>query len=344
MSEPPARVWTAPGKAFLLGEYAVLEGAPAVVAAVTCRARAWYEAGARAGSPLTEEVARATAAAQSPEERSNAERDRAAGSVLVDTDAFHDGAGRKLGTGSSAAVAAAATAVWLDRASHQRTGCGFDTTAEDARDYLCRLADDAHRRWQGGVGSGADVAAAIHGGLIQFSRPPAAAAVIEPLRAPLELTLVFFAAGSSASTVALVSEVKAFAKAAPDAYARHVAELHELASRGAAALRAAEATAFIAAVAGYGQALGALGRDAGAPIVLPTFAAAGTLAIALGGAAKPSGAGGGDIGVAAFADAAASRTFAARLPKLGLIPLPLGLDLAGTSPLSPCLDEKTRHD
>jgi len=344
MSEPSARVWTAPGKAFLLGEYAVLEGAPAVVAAVTCRARAWYEAGARAGSPLTEEVARATAAELSVEELPAADRDRAAGSVLADTNAFHDGAGRKLGTGSSAAVAAAATAVWLDRASHQRTGRAFDASAQDARDHLYRVADDAHRRWQGGVGSGADVAAAVHGGLIQFCRRAGAAAVVEPLRAPEGLTVLFFAAGSSASTVALVSEVKAFAKAAPAAYAGHVAHLHELASRGAAALRAAETGPFIAAVAGYGQALASLGQDAGAPIVLPSFAAAGTLAIALGGAAKPSGAGGGDIGVAAFADAAASRTFAARLPKLGLIPLPLGLDLAGTSPLSPCLDEKTRHD
>jgi len=84
-----------------------------------------------------------------------------------------------------------------------------------------------------------------------------------------------------------------------------------------------------------------LGQDAGVPIVLPSFAAADARARALGGAAKPSGAGGGDIGVAAFRDAAASRTFAAELPNLGLIALPLGLDLAGTCPL-PSASTKTK--
>ena len=39
-SPPPPRITAAPGKAMLIGEYAVLDGAPAVVAAVGCYARA----------------------------------------------------------------------------------------------------------------------------------------------------------------------------------------------------------------------------------------------------------------------------------------------------------------
>ena len=49
----------------------------------------------------------------------------------------------------------------------------------------------------------------------------------------------------------------------------------------------------------------------------------------LGGVAKPSGAGGGDIGIGLFGDAAAARTFAARLTQLGLQILDVGLDSNG---------------
>ena len=56
---------------------------------------------------------------------------------------------------------------------------------------------------------------------------------------------------------------------------------------------------------------------------------AGDLAINLGGAAKPSGAGGGDVGVALFVDDAAARDFTTRLAHLGLEVVDLGLDTAG---------------
>ena len=54
------------------------------------------------------------------------------------------------------------------------------------------------------------------------------------------------------------------------------------------------------------------------PIVTPALAAAAKLAEELGGAAKPSGAGGGDVGVAFLTGPGAAETFRRRAPHIGL--------------------------
>ena len=64
--------------------------------------------------------------------------------------------------------------------------------------------------------------------------------------------------------------------------------------------------------------LAALGTIIGLPIVTPALAEAAKLAEELGGAAKPSGAGGGDVGVAFLTDRGAAETFRQRAPHLGL--------------------------
>ena len=50
----------------------------------------------------------------------------------------------------------------------------------------------------------------------------------------------------------------------------------------------------------------------------PALAEAAKLAEELGGAAKPSGAGGGDVGVAFLTDRGAAETFRQRAPHIGL--------------------------
>ena len=64
--------------------------------------------------------------------------------------------------------------------------------------------------------------------------------------------------------------------------------------------------------------LAALGHAIGLPIVTPALAEAAKLAEELGGAAKPSGAGGGDVGVAFLTDRGAAETFRQRAPHIGL--------------------------
>src|SRR5512140_224912 len=92
----------APGKLFLIGEYAVLEDGPAVLAAINRHASAQFMTGLHPLSNLVgESVARAKA------EIGESAVALPPGSVLVDTDDFQQG-GRKLGFGSSAAAAVAA--------------------------------------------------------------------------------------------------------------------------------------------------------------------------------------------------------------------------------------------
>jgi phosphomevalonate kinase len=306
-------VVTAPGKIFLVGEYAVLEEGPAVLAAVTRYAVAQFMPGM---NPMSELVAEAVARAKA--EIGEAAAALPPGSVLVDTEDFSQGA-KKIGLGSSAATAVATVGALFESA-------GVSVAAH--REQILALALAAHRAAQRGAGSGADVAAAVHGGLIKVVRQRVGAPSIEPLNSPSGLRLVVFWTGEAVSTARMIEGIGRFAKAKPTEYREHMDSLHEIAGRFVAELRAGSATGAVAAAGRYGKRLGLLGAAASVPIVTPAFTRASDLAKELGGIAKPSGAGGGDIGIAMFATPEAARLFARALQK-PLVPLDLDLDRQG---------------
>src|SRR5690606_33179773 len=130
----------APGKLVLSGAYSVLEGAPAIVAAVDRYATA---DGTRPAGFVADEM---RAAMQPPY-------------PLIDASALRE-EGRKLGLGSSAALLVAALSA---------TG-EFDLDRRSERYRLFERALAAHRRAQGG-GSGIDVAASTFGGTLQYQLP-----------------------------------------------------------------------------------------------------------------------------------------------------------------------------
>lgn len=305
-----------PGKLFLAGEYAVLEGGTAVLAAVSALARARYVPGARASSPLAEAVVEASRAALGGRDQTVP-----AGACLIDTSAFfHDG--HKLGLGSSAAAAVAGAAAFLEYA-------GISVGAN--RELVCQVADAAHRRFQGQVGSGADVATSTYGGFLAVRRSQDAAGRLDVSRVvpPPDLHLVAFWTGNPAKTVDFVGAFAQFRDRAPAAYQHHLLQLNQ----GAAAFLdafSASASAVVKAAADYHRALLALGTAAKMPIVTAELAAAADLARALGGAAKPSGAGGGDVGLAFFAARDARQAFIARCPE-GVLVLDIGLGVAGAT-------------
>src|SRR5215468_7013869 len=107
--ERAVMIATAPGKLILTGEYAVLDGAPAIVVAVDRRAIARRNATPRGSSPFLVAVAEEIAARRGASDPAA----RAALEVSVDSTAFYNRA-QKLGLGSSAAVTVAATALSLD--------------------------------------------------------------------------------------------------------------------------------------------------------------------------------------------------------------------------------------
>jgi phosphomevalonate kinase len=333
----PVAPWiSAPGKVFLAGEYAVLAGHTAVVAAVNRRARGRFVAHAEPSTPLIAEALRAVREHLAP-----LGIETPAGAPLIDSSALSDhgqsagrgavdgqlgergpatgGLGHKLGIGSSAAASAVAVGALLEAA-------GRDATAD--RPLTFTLAERAHRAAQGGRGSGGDVAAAVFGGVISFQRPADAAPVIRPL-APAPGELVLFSAGPPRATVEGIRAAEALAGRNPDRYHCLMREIGAAADGLARAWQAADRPAIVQAIRQSGLALDALGRNAELSIWTEPVRAAAALAQELGGAAKPSGAGGGDVGLAFFADADAARAFRTRGAGLGLQILNILIDPRG---------------
>jgi phosphomevalonate kinase len=275
-----------PGKLVLTGAYAVLRGAPAIVAAVD------RHAVARGDDP---------------------ER--------PDASALHDGAGRKLGLGSSAASIVAGLGA---RALAQ----GDDLRDPVVRERLFCAARDLHARSQGG-GSGVDVAAAVYGGVLRYELRGRGAPVVRAVELPPGVVWRAFFSGSSARTSELIARVDSLCSR----NAAALGDLFVLAHTAAAAVEAADSGAFVLASREYGAALDALGRAADAPIVPAGFAELASIAAAEGGAFLPSGAGGGDVGLW-VSRAAPSEAFLARSRSLGMTALSLGLDREGVRPLS----------
>jgi phosphomevalonate kinase len=231
----------------------------------------------------------------------------------VDSSALAAG-GTKLGLGSSAAavVATAAHALWLVRGRVERS-------------EVLGWARAAHARAQGrrGMrGSGVDVIASAVGGIIQVT----CAGDFAPLLLPsgLELSLVW--SGQAADTVTLAMAVQSL-----DAVTRgRVFEpLAAAAARLIDACTAADAAAAIVALDAGRIALAALGRAAGLPLELQFHRDLHELAQRQGGVAKPTGAGGGDVAVAAFTSRAARLEFEHELLGRGHAPLDIGIDPNG---------------
>jgi phosphomevalonate kinase len=168
---------TVPGNLLLLGEYAVLEeGGIGCAMAVERRVRlssrpgtglrvegSWpggelrWTPGQPGSSPLVSAIV-ATVERWLGADAAGGPRGWDAHVTIDSADFFLPG-GRKTGLGSSAAVTVALTCALLEAAG--RRDAARDGTA-------CRLAVEAHRRAQGGAGSGYDVLCSYHGGLGLF--------------------------------------------------------------------------------------------------------------------------------------------------------------------------------
>jgi mevalonate kinase len=288
-------VVAAPGKVFLVGEYAVLDGGTAVLAGVNRYAVAQYVNGAKSESAVVEQAM--NRALRDIGENASA---IPPGAVLVDTTEFSQGP-NKIGLGSSAAAAVATVGAMFENA-----GLAVDGQQHKIFD----LADAAHRAAQGGVGSGADVAAAVYGGFIKFSRSADGKANIAPLPMPNNLHLVVFWTEKPASTRSFVEAVQSYAKDTPSSYKMLIGAMRATADRFVSELEAGRSTAAVAAAGRYGRQMAELGKAVGMPIVTEAFENAAALAREVGGEAKPSGAGGGDVGVAMFATPEAASLFA----------------------------------
>jgi phosphomevalonate kinase len=233
----------------------------------------------------------------------------------VDVSALQDSSGRKLGLGSSAASMVATEGA-------RAVARGEDPSDPLVRASIFRAVRGAHAVSQGG-GSGVDVAASVHGGVLRYEVTDTESRV-HSLDLPRGLVFEAWWSGWSARTSDLLARVAALRARSPGALGPLVA----LASTAAAHVETGDAHAFVRAARAYGRGLFALGHAADAPIVLPGFAELAAMAEREDGAFLPSGAGGGDVGVW-LGVALPSPAFAAHAAALSMSRLALALERDG---------------
>jgi phosphomevalonate kinase len=176
---------------------------------------------------------------------------------------------------------------------------------------------DLHRAFQGGRGSGLDVAASYAGGAIRFSLDAAGMPQIGSVRLPNGVGFAGIFAGRSASTPELIAHYRAWRRDRPAEAAALLRRLTALAEAGCEAARGDDAAGWIEAFAAYGRGLGDLGEAIGVEVVTAEHRQIGDEAARLGVAYKVSGAGGGDLGLACAVDAEALAAFTKRVTDRG---------------------------
>jgi phosphomevalonate kinase len=309
-SGPTAVIARAPGKVVLAGAYAVLEGAPAWVAAVDRYVIADSAQAAELVTPEVREALRGVPGARAPWFDASALRDRA-------TD-------RKLGLGSSAAILVASlAALALERDPELEPAALAHTVFERAL--------RAHRRAQGG-GSGIDVAASAFGGILRFQRAGGAGAGegegdprVTARALPANLAVAVWSSPEAASTSSMLARVSALREAGDTHYRRIIARL-----RGAAEAcdDAVTAAAWLDIAREQLAGLCELGQRARIPVVTEPMQAFQRAVSDSGAVVLPSGAGGGDV-ILVLSDGPPHADVEPVGRALGLMPLSLSLCAPG---------------
>lgn len=306
---------SAPGKLLIAGEYAVLEGSKALVAAVN--RRVIIRCASNAAGHL-EDPMQAAPGTPMPEIARVFELEGEALPALdVDNSALYRG-GRKLGLGSSAAQAVAAAGFLF-----AKRGAPLEAA------QLFKLAHAAHQR-VAPRGSGVDVLASAHGGLLladpsRLHEPSR----LDPGRVFGGLSMSVIDTGMSARTSTFLDAIEAHRASSPAASRRAFKALHSAMNSVEGAIARQSDGDLLEALDEYNQAMRALGELTSLPIVEERLSAIGALARECGGVSKPSGAGGGDIAVAFFPDAERRQAFERRASEAYFEPIALELDLEG---------------
>lgn len=332
---------SAPGKLLLIGEYAVLDGANALVIAVDRRVHVAISA-ARTGSgrldapqlgirrarmavengalrcPGRSQAVPGLTARMVPAILHELGHDPAAIANLdleIDSGALFE-TGRdgpvKLGLGSSAAVSAA-LALGLE--------AWFGSGRVDIDPaLLLRRWLPVYRDALGGAASGADLAAAFYGGFNRF-RISGDRAECRAVAWPAGLYWRAVWVGHAAQTADFVSVYERWKRARPEAAQDIGRRLGQVAQQAVAG--SAEPDVLLGACAEYAELLGALGDAMGMQVMSEPHRRLAGLGRDCGVVYKSCGAGGGDLGIALAKDPERLRAFAARVSDRDGVPLNL---------------------
>ncbi len=344
---------SAPGKLVLLGEYAVLFGHPSLVMAADRRARVHLQpsdgASWRVSAPgfcgdeahfdldsirgftwrapdshaarqfvLVERVLHSLVKADLLDLC-----DLSPASITLDTGEFFlpvDGGQTKLGLGSSAALTVALTEAvrrWVP---------------DERRRMPLGLVDllELHRSFQDGRGSGIDLAASLCGGVTEYrlmgdTKTPEAH--VAELPAGLEIVHVW--TGRSASTADFLARLEEGMRSDRGDIEAALGELGRVSAAGIGHIRSANLQGFLDDVKDFAASMEALGRATGIPVLSEEHVRLRQLARDNGVRYKPSGAGGGDVGLGFTDNPKAAAAFAACASQEGFTPIDLHIDPQG---------------
>ena len=317
---------SAPGKIVIAGEYAVLDGAPAICMAVNRRAHVSItssdnEYHSVLAPGYSQSVGRFTAANDQIKWIEGAKEFELldavwqevrpeladALTIVLDSNEFIDTASAtKIGIGSSAALTTALTSA-LGLAAMQNVD-------------VHKMAAAAHRRFQGGRGSGVDIACSVTGGVVEYRMGDRA---IQSLNWPAELHYALFWSGIAASTREKLDRL-----AVADASSSR-GELCRIANGVAEAWSNSGSVEILGRLREFVSVLRRFDVDHELGIFDAGHAALADAAESFGVVYKPCGAGGGDIGIAIAADEADIEIFAREASKHNFTRLSLAIDTAG---------------
>ncbi len=322
-------ITSAPGKILLCGEYVVLDGAPSLCLAINRRARVAIQESESDEHSVTSpgfaedsywftvdtkgEFAWQTAETNRPD---YSLLEEVWGSVIqaptktvdlvLDTRALADTTtNKKLGLGGSAALTVALSAAI---ARLQQGTVDVDRMIE------------SHRQFQNGRGSGADIAAAYTGGLIEYQMT--SPAMVYPMKWRDDLEFAVLWSGHSVSTAQKLSQF-----AAADTGSSK--QRQDLAAASAAIIGAwadADAAEVMSLIRSYTEILLRSSDDDSLGICDQGLAALLDLASDCGVVYKPCGAGGGDVGMVLALSKDAMDRFTSEAASKNFVDLGLSID------------------
>lgn len=313
-----------PGKLILIGEYAVLEGADALVASVNRYVESDISV---SGSDICEISSNLTSIPLKftidsngnciPVQNQSAELlstmnfaleilNEVCSKILqlgftiypflvkIDTSQFYSGI-NKLGLGSSSALTIALLVSIVN--------ClGIEKEIFTEKYDIYRIACETHFNAQGNKGSGIDIAAGVFGGINVYNmnmlgdKQYSNEVSIESILSGLHILPIW--SGVSASTRRLLSQVGKFRAGHRKEYEEIMSRLSTLSSSGCMTFAENNLPDFLDIIADYYKVLMEFSMRSQIPIISDIHQKIARIVYGYGGIYKPSGAGGGDIGIA----------------------------------------------